>query len=69
VPLVGASAGFYVKAVSVSSLQALRGIRLFLFQFVLSINRINPKKERNSLLFQRKAVLLQADYYHIMIRD
>jgi len=35
----------------------------------LSFNPINPKKARNSLPIQRKAVLLQADYYHKMIRD
>ena len=36
---------------------------------LLSLNRIKPKKARNSLPIQRKAVLLQADYYHKMIRD
>ncbi|EXY98749.1 hypothetical protein M074_4039 [Bacteroides fragilis str. DS-166] len=35
----------------------------------LVINRINPKKDRNSLPIQRKAVLLQADYYLKRIRD
>jgi len=35
----------------------------------LSLSRIKPKKTGNSLPIQRKAVLLQADYYHKMIRD
>ncbi|WP_229091004.1 hypothetical protein, partial [Bacteroides finegoldii] len=37
--------------------------------YSLSFNRINPKKGRICLPIQRKAVLLQADYYHKMIRD
>jgi hypothetical protein len=37
--------------------------------FSLLFNRINPKKGRICLPIQRKAVLLQADYYHKMIRD
>ncbi|WP_297284716.1 hypothetical protein [Bacteroides sp.] len=39
------------------------------YLFTLLFNRINPKKGRNCLPIQRKAVLLQADYYHKMIRD
>jgi hypothetical protein len=42
------------------------GIMFFL---PLSFNLINPKKDRNTLPIQRKAVLLQADYYHKRIRD
>ena len=49
----------------IKNLYYLRIIQVFL----LLVNSINPKKERNSLLSQRKAVLLQADYYHKRIRD
>ncbi len=43
--------------------------RCFLSESTLLFSRIKPKKAGNSLPIQRKAVLLQADYYQKMIRD